>query len=284
MMRAIIVGVVALAAGGLATLLDFVHGRRAYAVQVAGAAATLLAAGTQFAREAPRASLATFHATDDFDSVRRRSLPENAALVLVTPEAAFRHWDGEAVERLRPDVTLVPLPFLGYGDSAQLEVRAHPDVTPVVAGYLRDHRLSADAVRALARTRPVLVELDVSQSLPLYRYLVPSGALYRVQQEVPSPAQIVAAHQQRELTYAQLYRALGGELAQRETRRKVLWLHYVDALYYASHGLLRLADLSARRGLDLAPETEQLLALRRALAEWRGGAFDIRPFLVGTSG
>ncbi len=273
-------GVVALAAAGLASLLGFVHGSRAQLVRVACAGAALCAASGQFLREAPRASLAGFHASDDFDTVRRRSLPEGSALVLVTPEAAFRHWDGEAVERLRPDVTMVPMPFLAYRETGQLLAEKHADLAPLIRGYLRNTRLSADAVRALARTRPVLVEADASESLPLYPYLLPSGALYRVLDGMPTRTQIMEAHQAREFVYLQLYRALGSELEQRETRRKVLWLHYTDALYYGYHGMLRLADLSARRGLDLAPHTEQLLALRRAIARWKGGVFDIKPFFV----
>jgi hypothetical protein len=274
---------VALAMCGLGALLMLVRGRAAKHVRVGCAALATLFGASQFVREAPEAQLAHFHGTDDFDTVRRRSLSEGAVLVLVTPEAAFRHWDGEAVERLRPDLTMVPVPFLGYGDSGKLFAKQHPDVAPLVTSYLNDKVLSLKLARALSKVRPLLVEADASVSLPLYPYLLPAGVLYRMLDKQPTPEEIVAAHTTRELAYLTLYRALGSELMQSETRRKVLWLHYTDALYYASHGLMRLAKLSTRRGLELAPHTEQLLRLRKALSVADSRPLDIRPFLLDGS-
>jgi hypothetical protein len=274
---------VALALCGIGAVLALVEQsprlRRA-AVVTAGTA--LFWASLQFPREAARSSLAHFHATDDFDAVRRRSLPARTALVLVTPEAAFRHWDGEAVEKLRPDVTMVPMPFLGYGDSGKRLAALHADLAPLIDSYLLSSRLSVQRTVELARTRPVLVEADVSVSLGLFPHVVPSGVLYRVVQGTPTRQQIVDTLAERAAVYASLYRAIGHDLAQHETRRKLLWLHYTDALYYAYHGLVDTARMAAAQGLALAPQTEELVALERALVGRGEEPVDIRPFLLGS--
>src|SRR5690606_30933426 len=90
----------------------------------------------QLHRSAERSSLAAFHATDDFDEERVRRLPPHAVVLVHDPQAAFRHWSVEAVERSRPDVTLVPIPFLEYPGVVDALAARDPDVAELLRGYL----------------------------------------------------------------------------------------------------------------------------------------------------
>jgi hypothetical protein len=270
---------VALALAGVAAVLGALSSRHARLVTGCAVVALVLAP-LGFWHQWPRTSLAEFHATDDFDTLRRRALPADALLVLVTPETAFRHWDGEAVERLRPDVTLLPLPFVGYGGSAALLGARHPELAGLIGTYLEHDRLDLVALQRLGARRPLLVEADVSETLPLYPYLLPEGLLYRLAPAQPKLALVRLLGQERTATHRQLLRTLGAQLEDDETRRKLLWILYTDALYFAFHGALELAAASTRLGLELAPQTQQLVALEAALARAPAGPLDIRPFLL----
>jgi hypothetical protein len=207
------------------------------------------------------ASLHDFRASDTFDDARRRALPAGSLLVLTTPDTVFRHWEGEAVDQLRHDVTMLPLPFLGYGDSEGVWLARAPELRPLVAEYARTGALSEPALRALARVRPVFVELDTSTTLSLYPHVTPAGWLYRVGHEASTLASLQAEDP--------------------ETAKQVLWAHYVRALYFAAHGQRGHALDAARQGLATAPHARELRALEGALQRWTGGALDLRTFLVG---
>jgi hypothetical protein len=281
---------VGLALCGVAMMLGVI-GRERFTRAVA--MGTLLLAPLGFVLQSARASLADFHATDDFDTPRRRELPEGALLVLATPDSVFRHWDGQAVERLRPDVTLLPLPFIGYGASGGVLAARQPELAPLIRAYQEHDRLDVNALRALARTRPVRVEADATETLALYPYLVPEGLLFRLLPTPPALDEVRRAARDRSAAIARLLRELrtsrppASLLAEEdeETRRKLLWILYVDALYYTSHGALELATTTTELALHIAPETSQLVALYRAIMVERAqrsseGPIDIRPFLV----
>jgi hypothetical protein len=270
---------VALGLVGFALLVERLS-RQRERVLLAASVAALALAPLGFVQGAERSSLAAFHATDDFDTPRRRALPPHSLLLLSTPDSVFRHWDGAAVERTRADVTLLPLPFLGYGASGARLAAQHPELAPLVRGYLARGRLDLDVLRALAVRRPLLLEADVSETLALYPFLLPEGLLYRLLPEPPDAASIRAAARRRATIHRQLLAALDAQIQEEETRKKLLWIFYTDALYYASHGVLELAAASTDLGLELAPHTTQLVALRSALARHAGGPLDIRPFVV----
>lgn len=269
----------ALAAAGVAA--PFVASTETAARWVFASLATLLVAlGLgQFVGQAERSSLRGFHASDDFDDARRRALPTRALLVLTTPDVTFRHWEGEAVEALRADVAMLPLPFLGYGGSNQVLLRRHPELGSVVAQYMLRGQLSYPALRDLAETRPVLVELDAAAALPLFPFVVPDGLLYRVLSTPPSADEIVRAARRRERAQATLLARVHDDLHEPETRKNLLWSRYVEALYYSAHGALPEARASVRAGLSLAPKTRELLLLAHALSVARG-PLAIGPFLV----
>jgi hypothetical protein len=226
-------------------------------------------------------SLARFEAPDRFDEVRIRRLPRDACVVLVAPQSVFRHFGADAVEQLRPDVLMVALPFLDYGDSGEQLARKHEELSDLVHGYLREQALLASALDGLSMRRRVFLELDTARTLPLISRLLPNGLYYEWLPEPPPHEVRVQAAARREALYTRLYAELGSAAREQETLRQLLWLHYTDALYYAAHGMRAQAATAVQRGLTLAPHTPELLALSRALLQGEG-ALDIRPFLVAS--
>ncbi len=220
----------------------------------------LLALGA-FAQQ--HASLRDFDATDEFDELRRRSLPPNSVLIATTPDTVFRHWEGEAVEQLRADITMLPLPFLGYGGSERVWLQRAPALRAITDAYTLTGSLPADAVRALARQQPVFVELDSSTALSLYPFVTPAGLLYRVEADAS----------------AELAEPDGDD--DPETRKQLLWALYVRALYFAARGDRAQALVASRHGLRFAPLARELRDLERVLIDWSAGPLELSPFLVG---
>jgi hypothetical protein len=242
------------------------------------AAALLLLACLQLVQTWPAASLRTFAATDKFDQARLDALPARAVAFLTSPESAFRHWEGQAVERARPDVDLVPTAFVNYGRMSDALLRRRPDLTASVRSFQAAGVLSPGALLALSAERPVMVEPDLTASFTLFPWLVPDGLLYRLSSAPPDASVLARAAYARTQTLRDLTRSLGNDLRETETRRQLLWLHFIDALYYASHGARDLSLVSVARGLALEPEERELLRLERVLRE-QPERFQLRDFL-----
>jgi hypothetical protein len=275
--------VVALALAGVALVTVQLAQRfpaRAPALRVLVSALCLSAGVHALWRGFPAANLAQFHAPDLFDEIRYRALPERSRVVLTTPQSVFRHYGAQAVERLRPDVAMVPLPFLDYGAAGEQLARKHPELAPLIRGYLATQALSHPALARLREQRRVLIELDSSFTLPLYPWLLPNGLYYELQSDPPNAAACAEAALRREALLDWLYEALADDAHELETRRQLLWIHYTDALYYAQRGLRDQALRASQRGLALEPQARELVALAKALRDGIG-AVDIRPFLVG---
>jgi Protein of unknown function (DUF2723) len=272
-------GFVALALCAALTLLGALPERwqRRGALGLAIAALTLAAA--QLVTTGAQASLASFRATDTFDQLRHAALPADAILLATTPETTFRHWDAEAAARLRGDVIMLPLPFLNYGKSAEVLARRAPLLRGLVGGYRYSERLEGAQLDGLVQAgHPLLVEADLRVAWPLFPRLLPEGLLYRVLAAAPAPELVQAAARARKDTLAHLVAQLGPELEQTETRRQLLWIYFMDALYYASQRQTSLALEAVRRGLALQPLEQQLLRLREILLE-SPERFELRAFV-----
>jgi hypothetical protein len=125
------------------------------------------------------------------------------------------------------------------------------------------------------------VELDTSHIAPAdYPALEPAGALYAVLCARCAPRALTTSAARQARATQQLERALGHSLRDADARRLLLWLRYMDALYFAARGD-RPAALSALRAAErLYPHDAHLQAMLRALsAHDQPGPFDIRPFL-----
>lgn len=226
------------------------------------------------------ASLARFHAPDLFDEVRYRALPERSVVVLLTPQTVFRHFGAEAVEHLRPDVLMVPVPFLDYGAAGEVLAQKQPILAELIRSFSATQRLSHTALETLRQTkRPVLIEPDASFTHELFPYLLPNGLYYELHAEPPGLEECARAAAAREALFRFLYSAIGDEIFELETRRQLLWIHYNDALYFAHRGMLAAARTAIARGLHLEPETRELSRLEEVLDRTRGPV-DVRPFLL----
>lgn len=232
----------------------------------------------QVARIGPEASLAAFHGTDAFSEARIAALPSRAVVIGTTPHWVFRHWEHDATEGLRPDVSLVPVPFLAYPGTADAFVARHPDLANLVASYLSAERLTSSALADLASQRPVLVELDMRADPSLYAVLLPANLLHRVV-TTPDAATMSSAARDQQADYRRVYAQLGAGARETETSRELLWMHYLDAVYYAGRGEIALAREASDRASALHPLDAHLRELRAALDVARGGPLDVTRFL-----
>jgi hypothetical protein len=229
---------------------------------------------------APRFSLAGFHATDRFDDYRVRALPSRSVLVAATPQLVFRAFELRASEAVRPDVALVPLPFLRYPGVADAVIRRAPELRGLVDAFLRDERLDPSALDELARTRPVLFELESHLPATAYASTLPAGLLYSRASPGFVQRGLQTAHVLQDAAYARIEVDLGPGIHEIETARQLLWLHYMDALYYAAQGEPAYARAALARAQALFPEDAQLNALAHALANLPAHArLDISPLL-----
>jgi len=230
---------------------------------------------------AEEASLASFHATDDFDEERVRRLPADAVVVAHRPQTVFRHWSVTASEDARPDVTLVPMPFLGYPGVVDALAERDPDVADLLRGYLLEGELRQPDLQSLAARRPLLVEMDARVPTELYETLVPAGLYYEVVDAGATDTDVLEAAAPHERVVSRLYANLdaAGEL-ERETESQLVWLHYMDAVYYAAVGAREPARLAVGRALALSPESRELRGLAAALEDGEGPV-EVSPFIVG---
>src|SRR5690606_10740293 len=118
-------------------------------------------------------SLAAFTATDAFDDPLHRDLPPRAIVLAHGAQTYFRWVGSAAVERPRPDVTVVPVPLLTYPGMIDALVSEAPVLTPLLRGYLLEGRFLESDLQSLAAIRPLRMELDPRVDAAVYRYLVP---------------------------------------------------------------------------------------------------------------
>jgi hypothetical protein len=245
-----------------------------------GLAFALAALGLAQARQGhARTSLAQFTATDDVDDALRRTLPQSAVLVAHAPSTVFRFWGAEASERLRPDVTLIPMPFLTYPGMVDSLVRRDPEVAPLLRGVLLEGDLRQPDLQSLASARPVMVELDVRVPRALYETMVPRGGFHEVLADGATEADERAGRTARDATLTTLLDRLGLATEESGTRNVLLWLFYNDALYYASFGDRDAARDSVRRARLFAPEAPELRAMELVLSDDSQGPLDVTPYL-----
>lgn len=206
-----------------------------------------------------RSSLASFDATDALDELRIRQLPARAVILASSPQTVFRGLELQAVEGARPDLVQVPLPFLRYPNAASLLLARQPALAGIVQAYLHDHDRLGDpvALAALARERPVFVELDTRVDPKLYAQLTPRGVY--AQAQPPRRGDTLQSF------YGTLERSLGEQQREPETARQLLWIHYMNAIQLGATGHSAAARQALAHAYELQPSERRLPALRDAL-------------------
>jgi hypothetical protein len=239
-----------------------------------------VAALFQFTRSFERSTLARFVDTDVFDDGLRRVLPPRSVILAHNPQTIFRYWGGEAEERNRPDVTMVPLPLMTYPKLADRFVRNEPELTPLLRTYLLDGTLNAAELQSLAALRPVYLEMDVRVSEEAMDLLVPEHLYHRVLTADMTDADEARAMHAHATLWGSLYRRIGRPIDE-HTKTQLLWRHYADSLYFAAVGDTNAALRTVKAGLALNPYAQELVALRDALeGSAPGERIDVAPFTI----
>ncbi|MFM2416135.1 MAG: hypothetical protein RL385_858 [Pseudomonadota bacterium] len=277
------VALCALAVLGAGSVIGALARRRSQAVPTRAWALLPLSALPHLAQGWERSSLAHFDLTDAVVDAQLRAAPRDALIVLATPQSAFLSWAAAAEENARPDLTVLPLAFLGYPGVADAASSRDADVAAVVTDYQRTGQLPRDTLVAIARRRAVLLDLDSQETAGLLAQTLPGTGFARM---VPSTPTVGALDIADEATWAlnRHWRAsLPGD-PDRESRHQLVWRHYHAALRLALGGARAAAQKHLGEARELAPQVPQLSALARAIeALSEGQSLDIQPFLPGTA-
>lgn len=110
--------------------------------------------------------------------------PRDAALLVHSPELAWRLWAAQMIRGQRPDVLVVPVPMLRHG---RVTTNLLPS-EPAVAQVLRDLALTGEAseygMSLLADARPLLVELDPRWDERIVKHLTIDGPWLRYEPQI----------------------------------------------------------------------------------------------------
>ncbi|QQR90742.1 MAG: DUF2723 domain-containing protein [Myxococcales bacterium] len=226
------------------------------------------------------ASLKDFAATDTLLQGRYRDLPPSAVVVAHAPQTIFQYWGAEAEQNTRPDVTILPSPFLSYPQLSDDLAAQAPYLSELLDTYAAAQRYAPSLLESLAAEYPVFVELDPRVLPDLVPQLAPWGLLYRVVPGGSTSTDVEIAARSQQDYFRQLDAEIASGKQETETRRQLLWFHYMDALFYAAAVEPELAEASVDAGLELEPLAQQLNDLKKALQKQSPGKdLDIRPFL-----
>ena len=242
-------------------------------------ALSLVLGSLQVARSASESSLSSFTATDAFDELAFRSLPTRSVVLLHDPQTVFRAWDFQHAGGERPDITVVAVPFLTYPGFTSALVREFPELGDTLRNYLLTGKFQLPDLQTLGAGRPLFVELDPRFPLEAWTTIVPEGPFYRVIADgAHAEDRRLGKRVQREAQQS-LARLLGDEIHENETKHRMLWRHYNDALFYAATGARKDAAQSVQQALALNPHARELLLLEQELQRSDRGEVDVSRFL-----
>ena len=222
--------------------------------------------GYQFVATGERANLAGFADTDLLDDAIRRELPPNAVVLAYGPETCFRFWGGEAEEGVRPDITLVPMPFLTYPGLVEELARTSPELRDLLRDERLRGKLGLPQLQSLAATRPTLVELDLRYPEAFYETLVPDGLYHRVLADGATRDDRREGARLQQQRFQRMHLRLR-EIGDSHTRNQLLMRHYNNALFHAALGDRDEAIAASDYGRKINPRERVLHALRAVLDE-----------------
>ncbi|MBK8588928.1 MAG: hypothetical protein IPN77_07335 [Sandaracinaceae bacterium] len=227
----------------------------------------LLACGSlvQIPLHHEQASLARFDVADRFDDALVRNLPTGAVVLLYSPQTVFRVMGTLGEERLRPDVTFVPMPLMHYPNLPARMLSEAPELRQLFAGLELTGDLREPDLQSLAAERPLFIELDARVPLSLYETLAPEGLYVRVLAGGATDTDIQEGRAGQQALWTELLAEAGPNLDP-ETRAQVLYRRFHDAMFLAAVGDREGARAAIDVVLRLAPSEALALALSAALA------------------
>jgi hypothetical protein len=110
-------------------------------------------------------------------------LPRNAAVVVASPELAWRLWAAQRVDGQRPDVLLIATPLMVRSAELSRLLSLGSDVTPLLRDLSVTGRASEYALSLLADARPLEVELDAAWDGRMLSHVALDGPWLRFQPE-----------------------------------------------------------------------------------------------------
>ncbi len=211
------------------------------------------------------------------------TLPARAVVLAYAPETAFRLRYAQLVEGERPDVTVIPAPFVPWPGMTNTLLARDGALLPVVRDFLSRGEPRMSGLLDLAQRRPVRIELDPHNLFEAVPYVLPRGDFAEVRTEpttltavrATAPAHLARLERLREA----LQRSPG---ADREPRiaEYILWRAYHDALFFAARGARNEARAAVAAARRVHPNERELVGLAAALNEQGEGPIDVTPYVV----
>lgn len=211
------------------------------------------------------------------------ALPARAVVLAYAPETVFRLRYAQLVEGERPDVTLIPAPFVPWPGMTNTLLARDGALLPVVRDFLSRGEPRMSGLLDLATRRPVRIELDPHNLFDAIPYVLPRGNFAEVRTEpttltavrATAPAHLARMERMREA----LQRSPG---ADREPRiaEYVLWRAYHDALFFAARGARNEARAAVAAARRVHPNERELVGLAAELDAQGEGPVDVRPYVV----
>jgi hypothetical protein len=213
----------------------------------------------QVARNLPRVDLRAHWEADETARQQLRDLPPGALVFSSYFETVFNLWALRTTEDSRPDIDLIHRNFLGYPGTAEQLQRRLPRLSGEARRWTRAGRLLTRDLARLEARRPVLVEYDLNVPPDLVECLSPGGLL------LPFDNGGSRSGESEHIERVQRWHRLVAPGARRdtETRRAVVWTHYLLARYGCQRRLRRLGRYHLSRARELAPRDRTLDQLGR---------------------
>lgn len=182
------------------------------------------------------------------------ALPPRAALLVHSPELAWRLWSSRILRGERPDVLVVPAPLLHHTRVMASLLPAEPSITPLLRDFALTGQATEFSLSALADERPLFVELSPEWDERLMGHLTIDGPWLRYapqtlgksdrepqRQQVWSPSGSLA----RELARSSAADELTAHVVARTLKEHVAALSLLGMRDHATENLERLERLDA---------------------------------------
>lgn len=227
--------------------------------------------------------LSEFRATRLLADMTFRNAPENTLILTSYYKHFFVLWSQRFIDGSRPDIFVVNPQLFGYPGYLRSVLQTRPDLKPLAQAMLVKGHYTEPVVAGLAWSGNVRTEPDLWIPSTVHPYMLPDGPTYIVSPEPLSLSDVTAAMENHLAKWRLFYHLIGPGWRENETRRMLIWCHYLDAIFLAKQGefagaraVLKMAEAHGNQ----APEMEGLV---RALSENESGPLDVSPFLPGNA-
>ena len=222
-------------------------------------------------------------ATEVMTAADLAAVPPRAVILAYAPETAFRLRYAQLVDGERPDVTVIPAPFVPWPGMTNTLLARDAALLPVVRDFLSHGSPRMAGLLDLATRRPVRLELDPHNLLDAVPYVLPRGTFVEVRTEPTTLTAVRATAPAHLARVERLREALSlTPGADREPRiaEYILWRAYHDALFFAARGARSEARSAVATARRISPNARELVGLAAILDAQGEGPVDVAPYVV----